>query len=403
VIRARIAIPSDHAHNASEVEPMTDEDLFKTNTVHLGGPLPRDRFPQEKWDSSYGHILKLANSLIRSAREHLPRLPNIHFDFILNGSFNAYAFKADGRYFIGFNTGTQYLLQLVFHRMLSDPQLFENVGNPSEERGDLLPLTGYAAHAEHMYQAGIYPDLPQNNLRYSYSCNLIRHAIYFLVGHEIAHITRGHVDYMLSKSGIGFFPELGWKEAESDEKMEGQCLETDADRRSTISAVFSLYERSKLKATRGSVEEELFDWAFAMNVVFRLFGDIQFNRDTAGSSRYPPLPIRRLIATIVAHRCVIEDWDPNLGEAALKAFKRAALYCEIAFSQILGTERGGLGLEAFGKEGVEYVKQLAEFWEGTVSRRIAPFAFEPNPTGTASFVDQPAAPSLTAKLLANEP
>ena len=44
--------------------------------------------------------------------------------------------------------------------------------------------------------------LAYSDPRWSYAIHLLRQAIFFLVGHEIAHISHGHVDYMESKTGI---------------------------------------------------------------------------------------------------------------------------------------------------------------------------------------------------------
>jgi hypothetical protein len=237
---------------------MTHEESLHKAVQKRGGRLPRSWFSPEDFDRSYGPFLHQANGLIDSARAHVPRLPNIHFDFVVNGRFNAFTFKADGEYFIGFSTGAKYLLGLLFCRMLSDPNLFEFIGDPSEETTDLPPLTDYATNGEHMFRAGILPTRPKNHARWSYASALVHRAFIFLVGHEIAHITRGHVDYLLSKEGEGFIPEVGWTEADADASMERQALEADADCRSTVSAIDSAHltssqtehDKSDFMATR---------------------------------------------------------------------------------------------------------------------------------------------------------
>jgi hypothetical protein len=82
------------------------------------------------------------------------------------------------------------------------------------------------------------------------------------------------------------------------------------------------------------------------------------------------------MATRVAHICVVKWWDASVHQAALKALKRAAVYSELAFMKILGKDHGGLGLEAFGMEGVEYHGRLSKFWTNTLWPRVAPFAYE---------------------------
>ena len=181
---------------------MSDADIFHRAVILDGGRLKRNWPPGSPPEQVYGSLANWAESLISSARELVPGLPHIHFDFILDGKPNACAFKAEGRYFIGITTGIRYLLELVFYRILSDSRLLPFIGNPSAEADDLPPLTGYAAHAQEMYETGMRPNRPKTDPRWSYAIHLLRQAIFFLVGHEIAHISHGHVDYMESKTGI---------------------------------------------------------------------------------------------------------------------------------------------------------------------------------------------------------
>jgi hypothetical protein len=363
---------------------MTDADLFHSEMISQGGRWPRDLLSETDFNANYDHILAMAEHVIGSARECVPGLPHIHFDFVFNGSFNAYAFKKGGRYFIGFNTGTRYLLFLIFFRMLSDSRLFDFIGNAAGERSDLPALTGYTPHGERMYQAGITPVRPQTQERWQYACHLFRCAILFLVGHEIAHISRGHVDYLLSKTGRGFIMEIGGDQGAGDGLIERQTLEADADRRSTLSAMVSAKDVHLSTAfdgsfadTRRSVDALLFDWSFAMNTIFRLFGDKRFNPDDFARTHYPPLPLRRFMATLAAMQFVMEEWDPTLKDTAVNALKRGALYTEMAFLTILGEERGAIGMrEAFSKEGAEYHDRLVQYRVSGLKNRLAPFAYE---------------------------
>ena len=40
------------------------------------------------------------------------------------------------------------------------------------------------------------------------------------------------------------------------------------------------------------LETLIWDWAFAMHTLFRLFGDIQFRTSDLTTETYPPLPVR---------------------------------------------------------------------------------------------------------------
>jgi hypothetical protein len=99
---------------------MNDTILFDKFTKSRGGRVPRSIFSAEDWKKSYGSLIDRAEQLIANAREHVPGLPPIYFDFIHNQSINELTFKAEGKYFIAFHTGTRYMLELIFCRMLSD-------------------------------------------------------------------------------------------------------------------------------------------------------------------------------------------------------------------------------------------------------------------------------------------
>ena len=109
---------------------MTDAEIFDREMKPYGGRLDRRIPAGTPAESLYTQIEQAANGMILSARSHVPRLPEIHFDFIHNGEINAYAFKSEGRYFVGVTTGTLYMLQFVLSRMLAERVLFPSLRQP---------------------------------------------------------------------------------------------------------------------------------------------------------------------------------------------------------------------------------------------------------------------------------
>src|ERR1700726_4275939 len=99
----------------------------------------------------YEDLRSRAQDLIESARSAVSGLPPIYFDFVLHPEVNAFATREQGRYFIGVHTGLVFLLRLLIGRMLFDGALFPWIGNPSEERTDLPPITFYVPHADQMW------------------------------------------------------------------------------------------------------------------------------------------------------------------------------------------------------------------------------------------------------------
>lgn len=363
---------------------MTNSEIFDHATAAFGGRFRREDAP-ERARNTYLDIQDRAQDLISAVRRDLPKLPDIHFDFILNGHINALAFKTSGRYFVGFNTGTVYMLRHVIGRMLSDARLFGHIGDPTAERNDLRPLVDYAPDADLMHAQ---EDLltPRDPVRGAFADFVQDQAIMFLVGHELVHIVHGHVDYLNVKRQQRVTAELGAFEGWSnEERLERQALEQDADRRSIFSRIDSLrftFENPKRKAvpwrpdTKHPVEL-LVDWALSVHVLFRLFGDIRFSLTRLADTPYPPLPLRRVMCEAAAFWAVGSifgsEWQPQ----AREALQRARNETELAFSVLLGEEPSPAGLEpALSKEAAAHATGLHRYWHAHLVKVLQPFAYE---------------------------
>jgi hypothetical protein len=202
---------------------------------------------------------------------------------------------------------------------------------------------------------------------------------------RIAHITNGHVDYVQAKSGNGFIAELGWYEEGQKALLERQALEADADCRSVVSAVDTVRLMSTRtapviapwSASRLEAGDLLFDWSFAMNSLFRLFGDVRFTGASLPTVPYPPLPLRRMIATVEAYTIIKATWQPGLVEAAVAAFRRAIFDTETAFAAITGQEVSADGLgDALGPDGHAHVHALMDLLHGELRDRLLPYAYK---------------------------
>ena len=108
------------------------------------------------------------------------------------------------------------------------------------EGSDLPPLAGLVPDAQRMADAGVVISRPRTEPRWLYSCHLLSQATLFIIGHEIAHITRGHVDYLDSITGTSLLPEIGWNKSEPIALIERQVLEADADQRSFLARLGSM-------------------------------------------------------------------------------------------------------------------------------------------------------------------
>lgn len=359
---------------------MNLESVFDENVEELGGRFRvEEKSPEVQ--AGYKLITDQANELIGSAREAIPELPHIHFDYILNGNVNAVAFRRSGHYFIGIHTGTIFLLRLIIGRMLSDQSLFLSVGNPKDEAGDLSPIKGYSLDADDLYIEN--PILsPRNEERRVYGSAVMDFALTFLLGHEIAHITRGHLDYVASKSHASFISEICFHGLQTEELMlERQAIECDADQRSVASRVDSL----RLTSLHASLPSLLNSqdprhmliqlWAVALNITFRLFGDIKFTKQELRNSPYPPLSMRRIMAGLSTLTNVEYNWDRELKDVTMEIFQKAYSTVENAFGVILDAD---ISTESMGSALTHqsHMEDIVNYWNNVVRIKCQKFAYE---------------------------
>jgi hypothetical protein len=269
--------------------------------------------------------------------------------------------------------------------MFSDSRLFGHIGEPGKEADNHVPLRGCVPTLEEMIKTGRMPTPPRTLLRRRYASALFEQAVLFLVGHEIAHITLGHVDYLQSKTGAAVVAELGQNAADPGALSERQCLEAHADMRAVLSRIASLQLNhakenpapAPWSARPLSESHFIFLWAFAMNSLFQLFGDVRFNPQSVAPQSYPPLSLRRAMASVTAYAVVIDYWNSALKEQALHALRTAMTYAEHALAVIFGEQASPkYGEDAFSCLGQEHHRQLMVQLL-SLQEKLAPYSHEP--------------------------
>jgi len=351
---------------------MTIQDDFNDSCVQfgIGNRLDIENYPNVPAFPVYEHTRQVAGELISSAKQHLSSLPDIHFDFIDAGKVNAVAFKHDENYFIGITAGAVTMLHLVLDRILANPTTFPDVGDPSLEKHDIPSVPWSILDCERLFKMGIRPIVPQDVKRGLYSRYLADQAIMFLLGHEIAHISRGHVDYWKSLTGNSFIAELGWK-GTGDRTLERQAIEVDADRRSIYArsnSMFMTAEANKDNVPNWadepvSIELFQYDWVFAVNVLFRLFGDESFSGIALNKNLYPPLPLRRRMAMDYASMILLENWGNEHKEQIAAAIGGAVKSTEFCFKALGAAPAAGGLTDAFSDKSNAHIQKIGECWD----------------------------------------
>ena len=348
----------------------------------LGERLDIENYPEVPAFPVYERNRIIAEELIQSANHHFSNLPPIHFDFIDSGTINAWAFKHDSRYFIGITAGAIVMLHLVIDHMLARQDTFPHIGEPRNER-DVVPVIDWSIiDAKRLYEMGTRPIAARDTTRLLYGRHLAEQAVMFLIGHEIAHITRGHVDYLASKSGHHFMAELGWNDL-SGPLIERQAIEVDADQRSVYARCNSMFmtaesaNEQSFPWTVGTVTVEAlqFDWAFAVNTLFRLFGDELFSHQDLESSSYPPLPLRRRMAMDFAFQTLLENWGKEHEETINTALTSSVGATELCFNSIGAAPTAGGFSGTSTDDAQRHIEMLGDSW-AALTENLRQFSYE---------------------------
>ncbi len=351
-----------------------------------GGRLPWEQLPTTA--QAIPAIYKIAQTLISRAKEIYPHLPSIHFDFINSPKINGIACKSNGEYFIGITGGSVTLLQLMVHRMLADPTLFTDIGDPAKEESELPYIKKFVPDAMDLFKTGTKVSMPKNKVRLSYSCNLINWAAIFLVGHEIAHITCGHVDYMASNIGTPYIAELNWSATNAIKPMERQAMEGEADQFSFAGLLAIAFEKSGANSKTSNhaqindLYRRVFEYSFSANLLFRLLGDERFvGRDLSADS-YPPIALRRRILYGGGCDLARRNLTPDKQDIVQHALGAGMVAVDHAFATVVGEELSAGGLEdAFTSEGQEHFRLLSELGERELAAKLKPFSYDRDDQG----------------------
>ncbi len=305
----------------------TSRQLFREYILRnkLGDIFDPDKAPVEQQAFWNGHKM-LAQRYAQAACDAYVGIPLIHFEFINNTEFNARAFKEQGQYFIGVNHSVLPVLSSLFDQFLSHPQILAEVGACELESEDNARSRG----------------VPIDQSRALYAAHLKKMAYDFIVWHELAHITRGHVDF-----GSERFQANGINESPSHESWQKDhktihLREYEADRHAIGTGLNShldlVQDAGNKKAPADHVYSSraavFFAWSFAANSLWRLFEDaILPGSNLIAEHDYPPMQLRQMVTSTEGVQFFGEDYrkiEPQVATFAVAV----TMHAEHAFSLI---------------------------------------------------------------------
>ena len=250
----------------------------------------------------------------------------------------------------------------IFLRMLSQPNIFENVGNHTKEVLNEKDLTTIEEILDNPKNITVFPKC---KIREFYALELAKSALDFIYCHEFAHLYRGHCDYLINnKQKLKLTDSKDVNEKDLSKVLIYQTIEFEADLigmniswflMNTLVKNFPLYKLRFSNSDQGSALSATFEnstYAFrtlsiSAYTFYRIYAkdwnpETRFF-DSSGQITHPDAVIRMMYIfevffrsknSIVEHEDVVVQW--NQSSPFFKNFINFIHEAEKGFASIQG-------------------------------------------------------------------
>jgi len=294
----------------------TISEVFAFLSAPYGGPLPREFVDQrvrvlllDVLSAVSPPEMPAASDRISDVRHRTPRDRRTFVEYVRNLENNASAVSHENLYFVGVFSGLVARILRVVTALCASSSLFPDIGGDSSRSATpTLDLQSLVA-CPHVERASLHeftpPVGPGDPERLQLAANLGILACQFVVMHELAHVLRGHLDYLQAQTGLSKTMEFGesaWTGLPSEVR---QCLEIDADNRAALFLVGWICEPSHEKVYRcdllgANVEQAGVRIAtFIMGFVSALLADFRRFGPTKTGDSHPNPRIRFLMGNLL--------------------------------------------------------------------------------------------------------
>ncbi len=328
------------------------------------------------------HTIKGYYSRMHEYRDIHPRFPSVNINYIDNTLLNAVASKKNDKYYIGIYAGTFILLNELFLRMMSSPNILTEIGDSSKEEPTKKLFN------PQQFDLNIYdlckPDndnvMPKDPTRQLYASLFTKAALNFLFDHEYAHIAFGHVDYLVSSRNIFSMEE---KEVVKVAPLNYQTLEMDADCFATHQGMLLLKKinDSPLIVTEQrrpffcGWENGMFNWLFAVYSLFRIFGYKNYKHAELLKYTHPPTGIRQRIISASVMDTLADRLYAGITAKLIDINHEVIDKVENAFNEISESKLNRDAINfAYTSEANQHIRLIISNWE-IVKPKLAPYSF----------------------------
>jgi len=348
------------------------EEIFDREMKPLGGRLDPDIFNPNVARIFENHRQRAEKWIFDVKSNYLPAMPVVHFDFINNPELNAIAFAADGHEFIGIYAGTIIIILGLFRRMLADSTILMDVGNVHMETEKPPLNANWEPDANQLSLLEADISSPKDAVRRAHAHLLAELAIDFLISHEHAHLSNGHIALIQKITGSPFMTELGWDKSKNPSNITFQTLEMDADCDAVAQGLAKVFGRIRdvvnvredWQSFYQKPEDALHTWLFSIFSLFRLFGSGHYDVDKLDSDNHPPAPMRQLMIFATVHEILGKQGYSELQDNLREIIPTVIREVETAFSQITGYKVDVDGLrDATSTQAQAHVTHILAHWK----------------------------------------
>ena len=327
-------------------------------------PMPNAQFTEDPVENArrrFWYFVRTGQSA-KSCPGHQKTVTGLSFDFFDHAHVWAGATTINSVNVIGASAGLARNYSAFTHALLSHPEVLPDLGNSAEEISsfDSMRECDWMADLADVESAIRWSNLPLKQLpaprtfeRKKIAELLTAIAMDFVFWHEISHLRRGHVHYLLKEHGNPIYGEFDGQIADVDVR---HALELDADNGALEIMIWPVLKGGTIRSFQMEKKDgpdylEMF--FLATGFLFLMF-DCGTTPDTEYSKSTHPHPLIRYW-NLVTHAIALarsERWDlerlQDIAINALHAVGIAAIATDLP--NAIMAETGRLGMRGVSEE-----------------------------------------------------
>ncbi|WP_285545026.1 hypothetical protein [Dyadobacter frigoris] len=308
---------------------MTNEEIDHMFENYYGKPVDLSKAGNERI-RDLANILNIKLNRILQGND---TYPEIHFRFIEDPEFNAFADKPElGKniYVIAINTGIFYILEDLIGRICGSNSILDDWGDLSEEDDTIKLNNPHMLSLQDLYkQRGVSnPIIPKHESRRILGRVLFQYMFTSVLYHELGHIINGHIDYLRK---FGYRLRLSEDKHEYEYENEIDLLtfrtfEMDADAFAANKCIDEIIRAVGVSEEAPQEWKFIFEsyhrlvglWVFSQYLILRILGGFVPTMDEIEEDCHPPSGVRQ--SMIISAILTSVNSEIKLEEDELLAF-----------------------------------------------------------------------------------